>query len=354
VATATGLAALLGGILRQQLLDGPLWSSTFILWTRNGVTTFLGVALLTTFPRHLGLPGLPSRRRLLGDVVIWAFAVSVYAFVFVVNVDTPLAYFVLPVVVLIGLRWSTHIGVWHMLASGVFVLLATFEQRGPFADGDPVIRAALAQGLIGCALVIVLTVALYRDSRARLLEQLEAAHRETRQAAERLRHSSLHDPLTGLANRQRLMQVLDDELARAAGAETRVGVIFLDLDGFKAVNDTFGHAEGDRLLDAVATRLRVLLRPADAVARLGGDEFVMVCPALSMPSQLAAIADRVSTTLALPYELLGGHTHSDVSASVGTSLSSNDSSADQLLREADTSMYAAKRARKLRTSKSPA
>jgi diguanylate cyclase (GGDEF)-like protein len=353
VATATGLGALLGGVLRLVLLDGDLWSSTFILWTRNGVTTLLGVALLATFPRELRPPRWPTRRRLLGDVVIWAFAVAVYALVFVVNVDAPLAYFVLPVAVVIGLRWSTPIGVWHMLASGIFVLLATFAQRGPFAHGDAVVRAALAQGLIGCALLVVLTVALYRDSRARLLDDLEAAHHETRRAAERLRHSSLHDPLTGLANRQRLMQVLADEVAEAQGSETRVGVIFLDLDGFKAVNDTFGHAEGDRLLDAVATRLRMLLRPADAVARLGGDEFVMVCPGLSLRSQLEAIAARVATTLSMPYELMSGHTHGEVSASVGTALSTHDSSADQLIRDADTAMYAAKRSRKLRGAGAP-
>ena len=348
VAVATGVAALLGGILRHVLLDGDLWTSAAIFWMRNGVTTFVGLSMLATFPKHLGLPRLPSRRRLVGDLAVWVFAVSVYALVFMVNVGTPLASFVLPVGVLIGLRWSTTVGVWHMFASGVFVLVATVAHRGPFVDADPVLRGTLAQGFIGCALLIVLTVALNRDSRDRLVKDLEQAHRETQVAAERLRHASLHDPLTGLANRQRLMEVLEVEVAQARELDTRVGVVFVDLDGFKGVNDVHGHAEGDLLLDAVATRLRTLLRPDDIVARLGGDEFVMVCAGLSVPGQLEAIAERVSSTLSRPYELVSGQVHSQVSASIGIAVSTRASTAEQLLNEADGAMYADKRARQVR------
>jgi len=230
----------------------------------------------------------------------------------------------------------------------VFVVGATVENRGAFVAAAPVLRGFLAQGYIGCSLLVLLTVALFRDSRQRLLEELEEAHRETKVAAEKLRHSALHDPLTGLANRQQLMEVLDAEVALARESDTRVGVVFVDLDGFKAVNDVHGHAEGDLLLDAVATRLRMLLRPDDIVARLGGDEFVMVCSGLRMPAQITAIGDRVATTLALPYELVSGQRHGQVSASIGTALSTRTSTADQLISQADAAMYAAKRASQTR------
>ena len=345
VAAATGVAALLGGLLMHALLDGPLWRSTGILWTRNGVTTFAGLAVLATFPRDARRWSLPLRRRLLGDLGVLVFALTVYALVFVVNHGMQLSYFVLPVTVLVGLRCSTTVGTWFTLGSGAFAVLATVHHRGPFVDSDLVLRAALAQGLVGCALLVVLTVALFRDSRRELLDEVAAAHLDVQRAAEQLRHSALHDSLTGLANRQQLMDVLNAELDRARGSDTRVGVIFLDLNGFKAVNDSHGHGEGDLLLDAVATRLRVLVRPDDAVARLGGDEFVMVCTGLTLPGELDAIGARVATTLARPYELVSGGVHDRVSASIGTALSDSSATASQLIRDADSAMYAAKRAR---------
>jgi diguanylate cyclase (GGDEF)-like protein len=143
------------------------------------------------------------------------------------------------------------------------------------------------------------------------------------------------------------MEVLEVEVGRARELDTRVGVVFVDLDGFKSVNDVHGHAEGDLLLDAVATRLRTLLRPDDIVARLGGDEFVMVCSGLSVPGQLETIAERVSTTLARPYELVSGLVHGQVSASIGTAVSTSASTAEQLIREADTAMYVDKRERQI-------
>lgn len=344
VAAATGVAAMVGGILLEALHGASWWQSTFTFWTRNGVTTFLGLALLATFPRHqLTLP-LPTRARAAGDLVAWVFAVGVYALVFVVNVGLPLSYFVLPVGVLMALRWSTWVCVWHMLASDVFVLVATVHERGPFLDADPAMRAVLAQGLIGCALLIVLTVALYRDSRNRLLLDVEQAHRDAQEAAGRLRHASLHDPLTGLPNRLQLEDVLATELRAAAGSWTHVGVLFLDLNGFKAVNDTFGHAEGDLLLEAVAMRLHGMLRTGDSVARLGGDEFVMVCPGLTVAGQLTAIQERLAVALREPYVLCSGRIHKSVSASIGAAQSTSISTIEQLIRDADTEMYAAKNA----------
>jgi len=347
VAATTGVAALVGAVLLHELSQEPFGESLFIVWTRNGVTTLLGVTLYATFPRsvlrRVAAFSLPEGRRLVGDLVVWVVAMAVYAGVFVVNVGEPVAYFALPVGVLIALRWSTAVCVAHLLASDVFVLSATALGRGPFVGAEPIVRAVLAQGLIGCALMVVLTVALYRDSRDRLMRGLNDAHRDLQQAAVQLRRSALHDPLTGLANRQQLMDVLAHELDRAADADSRVGVVFLDLNGFKAVNDRWGHAEGDLLLDAVATRLRAFLRAGDSVARLGGDEFVMVCPGLSAPGQLELIATRLAEHLRQPYHLPSGQIHDEVSASLGTAQSTRESTAEQMLRDADTEMYVVKR-----------
>ncbi len=104
---------------------------------------------------------------------------------------------------------------------------------------------------------------------------------------ERMRHEALHDPLTGLANRTLLRDRLEHALARSAREGTETGVLFIDLDEFKRVNDRFGHAAGDAVLAELGQRLVHAVRPADTVARLGGDEFVVVCEAIDEDTALA-------------------------------------------------------------------
>ena len=162
------------------------------------------------------------------------------------------------------------------------------------------------------------------------------ARRDTEQA---LRHQAAHDALTGLPNRTLLLERL--ELA-AAGPQG-VGVLFLDLDGFKAVNDRAGHGVGDLLLQQVAARLLGAVRPDDTASRLGGDEFAVVCPGLG-PVELAHLAERVASAVARPYVLQGDTFH--VSVSTGTALSDGDAPAEELLRRADAAMYVTKRSRR--------
>jgi diguanylate cyclase (GGDEF)-like protein len=152
----------------------------------------------------------------------------------------------------------------------------------------------------------------------------------------------LHDPLTGLANRVHLLQTLERCLARAArAAGTQLAVVYLDLDGFKPVNDALGHASGDRLLFEVGQRLRDAVRPGDHVARLGGDEFAIVLdPAL--PGQRAErIAARVLAQLAEPFALSQGQ--ATVAASLGIAFSMPGDDAGHLLSAADAPMYEAKK-----------
>jgi diguanylate cyclase (GGDEF)-like protein len=162
---------------------------------------------------------------------------------------------------------------------------------------------------------------------------------ERKRAEVRLARLALHDPLTGLPNRL----LLDDRLDHALTRRRRTGQValfFIDLDGFKAVNDAHGHAAGDELLVQVAERLREGLRAGDTVARLGGDEFVVLCEDVNDVDATIALADRMAVRLADPYALSVGPVR--VSAAVGVAVAGDDD-APSLLRRADAAMYAAKR-----------
>jgi diguanylate cyclase (GGDEF)-like protein len=121
--------------------------------------------------------------------------------------------------------------------------------------------------------------------------------------AEDLAHRALHDPLTGLANRVLFRDRLELGLARTRRLPSSVGVLFLDLDDFKPVNDSMGHEAGDALLVELARRLRHALRPADTVARLGGDEFAILSDAIEGEQGAIEIAERVLAAVARPFDL---------------------------------------------------
>ena len=156
-----------------------------------------------------------------------------------------------------------------------------------------------------------------------------------------LAHQALHDPLTGLANRALLLDHLAGALARGAHAPGSVGILFLDIDRFKVVNDSLGHGAGDVLLEEVARRLQEVVRPVDTVARLGGDEFVLLLEGLREPREPIQVAERLRAALARPMRVGGSEVY--VAASIGI-VTSVDAQADPegLLRDADAAMYLAK------------
>jgi diguanylate cyclase (GGDEF)-like protein/PAS domain S-box-containing protein len=171
---------------------------------------------------------------------------------------------------------------------------------------------------------------------------------ERKAIAERLEHAAIHDPLTGLPNRVLFMDRLEHALAVAGRNGGQVGVVFLDLDRFKFVNDSYGHAAGDRLLVAVANRVRAALRPSDTVARFGGDEFVVLCEDVAGEEAALEIAARMSAAVSRPVMLPEGEVF--VTASLGVAMSGSvDETAESLLRDADTAMYRAKDQGRART-----
>ncbi len=156
-----------------------------------------------------------------------------------------------------------------------------------------------------------------------------------------LRRLAHFDPLTGLPNRVLLARKLAEGMSLAHAEGSLLGVAYLDLDGFKPVNDRLGHDAGDRLLVIAAQRLTRALRPQDCVARLGGDEFVILMPGLSSNNECKHGLNQVMQSIAAPYQI-GNHRVS-VTASIGYTLyPSDDADADTLMRHADQAMYAAK------------
>ncbi len=165
-------------------------------------------------------------------------------------------------------------------------------------------------------------------------------YRDAVGAQRELTHLSLHDAMTGLPNRRHLWEVLPEAFAHARRQNTRAAVMFIDLDGFKAVNDTYGHELGDHLMAAVADRLRHAADPGRWVARYAGDEFVVVDPQPQTAESAARLAEELVTLIEVPFQI--GEDRISISASVGIAFGEIDSDPEQVLRDADTAMYEAK------------
>lgn len=165
---------------------------------------------------------------------------------------------------------------------------------------------------------------------------------EQRQTEEHLTGLAYQDLLTGLPNRLLFDERLNAALTRARRQQARLGVLFIDLDGFKAVNDGHGHAVGDQLLQAVAARLRETLRDTDTVARRGGDEFTVLLPDIKVRTDCQRVAQHLLNQLAEPFTIEGGTLQ--IGGSIGIAVFPDDAAhADMLLARADAAMYRAKR-----------
>lgn len=196
----------------------------------------------------------------------------------------------------------------------------------------------------GSAVLVLMTISVVHDEDGQVIQYVGlfsdiTDKKEHEKRLERLAH---YDGLTGLPNRSLLADRLRQAIAQARRRGSRLAVAYLDLDGFKPVNDQYGHHMGDRLLVEVASRLQGLLRAGDTAARLGGDEFVLLINDLDSLAELESILERVLDHLSQPFQAKG-HTV-QISASIGVTLFPDDGSdGDALLRHADQAMYEAKR-----------
>jgi diguanylate cyclase (GGDEF)-like protein/PAS domain S-box-containing protein len=212
-------------------------------------------------------------------------------------------------------------------------------------DGQPIVRHECRFVLAGAQVIWVsITTSRVPDTPERpahLIMHIEDVSDRKRLEAE-LHHRALHDPLTGLANRTLLADRMREQLARR-GRHARAGHLFyLDLDGFKDVNDRFGHAAGDAVLTQLAQRIVALLRHGDVAARLGGDEFAVLCDDTE-PQHAVSIAERLRMAAAEPFHVDGSTIR--LSAAVGCCETDHTDPA-ALLREADRRMYEGKRRRR--------
>jgi diguanylate cyclase (GGDEF)-like protein/PAS domain S-box-containing protein len=155
-----------------------------------------------------------------------------------------------------------------------------------------------------------------------------------------LAHHVLHDSTTGLPNRTLLIDRINQSLARSARRRTDVAVILVDLDHFKVINDSLGHAAGDHLLELVARRFEDMLRSGDTVGRIGGDEFVLVIDEVAGEEGAIDIAERIEIELNRPFEVAGSEVQ--ISASLGIAVGGDDVEAEAMMRDADAAMYRAK------------
>lgn len=208
--------------------------------------------------------------------------------------------------------------------------LLTLERQLVFAD-------LFTPGLLGVLVLAVISLGLLLAHHRHRGRQLLRIRRQE----EQIRHLALHDQLTGLPNRRlledRLQQAVD--LGRRQGE--RVGVLFLDIDGFKQTNERFGHETGDAVLQEIGSRLRGCVRESDTVARFGGDEFVLVCGGLQHASDALAVAEKVRQAIGIPFHVADRIVA--LTPSIGVSIYPDGSEhPETLLTQADVAMYRAK------------
>ncbi len=238
-----------------------------------------------------------------------------------------------------GLRTGEHAGTASLPKPTLFghELILTWDPPRP---GDALLLVLLPLLLLASIILVVVTRATLRSS-VNAARAIDAGYLAAQAYQAQLTFHAQHDPLTGLPNRSLLHERLVTAQHRILTESLEVTVMLLDLDGFKPINDTYGHHVGDKVLVEVAERLQRLAAPGDTVARLGGDEFVLLVLGSAEPSQIEDFAARVLEAVSRPYVVDGHEFH--ITASAG--LACNNSDVDQvqrLVQMADLAMYAAK------------
>jgi diguanylate cyclase (GGDEF)-like protein len=289
------------------------------------------VGVLVVAPLIISV-ALPPARRLLKVSQSWTLAVLALALVVLMqaNSSTDVAmqfkFVLIPVLALIGMRMGTRSAAAAVFAVGALIETLTALHLGPFADTEAFTGTLLAQAYLATCAIASLTVAALTTGLA-LREDL-----------------ALQDNLTGLPNRRLLLDRLDRARARRARVPGSIALVYLDLDGFKQINDTHGHAAGDQVLIATSQRLSATVRGSDTVARLGGDEFVVLLEQLADEAVLHDLMERMTLAIGQPIALPDG-VPVRVGASLGHAVMRDaDEEPHELLERADHAMYEVKRA----------
>ena len=220
------------------------------------------------------------------------------------------------------------------------------EQKGAEASVHTLLHHALLE-LVELKQELTSSQLKSKDAQQQI-EMLAETNRNLKQKLIRLakkcaeaRYFGYHDELTGLPNRSLLLDRLKQAMAHSARQHKQVALLFIDLDKFKNVNDTLGHAMGDKLLQQVAERLATCIRYGDTACRYGGDEFVIMLPEIENQESLSAVTEKIRANLAAFYELDGNVIK--VTASIGTAVYGNDGQdCSDLIKQADNAMYLAK------------
>ena len=323
-----------------------------IMAVQTGAAIFwwlTGAGVLTTLARIANIVGFkrrdPARKLSLAEARRWeaGYACSAFAFTLVIAALTLAAAatdhaggFVLSLGLTMALTAGSHL---RTLRYWICAVLSTI------AIGTLVVAFLLSGDPLYQALSLLLFVYLYSiyESSDHIIGQFE----ELLMVRRELDFAASHDPLTGLVNRRGLDRVLRE----AGESGEALGLLLLDLDGFKLINDRHGHQAGDDLLKQVAMRLKDIVRPGDSVARLGGDEFALVMCGVEDAVALSEVADRAVSVVKAPFMLMGQYV--TVGASVGVSVKPGRDSAhwtaEMLTRAADQALYGAKRAGKGRS-----
>ena len=292
--------------------------------------------------------------------IVWDWLlVGVSALIAVAASATALTIFHLLVRVHNTRRLAYQIGAALLMAVAICGMHYTGMAAAQFPEGSVCLSADALGGpsltamvAIAAGLLLVSTLftsvldARMQSTTERLAQSLQESNAKLQTANAELQQRAFADPLTGLPNRLLFEERLGQALTRAdrlnhQQVQSRVAVLFIDLDGFKPINDSYGHAAGDALLLNVAERLRKLAREGDTVARVGGDEFLLLLENLTHPADGVTIAQRVLQVLAIPFEIAGKSLR--IAGSIGVAVYPEQGERDKLVAQADAAMYAAKR-----------